>query len=81
MRVNESKPLVFLHFKLPNEMLKVKKTVHRKGRCEIFQGTQISIIACLFRFAELFACVTFRISLFAEVFTFFTFTMNYSIPQ
>ena len=40
---------------------------------------------CLLRFAKLFACVTFWISLFAKVFTLSprspSFTMNSSIPH
>ena len=47
----------------------------------MYRGTNISIIVCLLRFAELFACVAFRISLLAMVFTvfilFFTFAEAY----
>ena len=46
--------------------------VQRKGRREIFQGTQISTTACLLQFAELFACVTF-----CRGFNFFMFVEAY----
>ena len=40
--------------------------VQRMGRCQTFRETKISINVCLLQFAELFACVTFRISTVAH---------------